>query len=84
MQSREAQQRVHLGVGSPTLSDFAHRGQQRVDLDRLAGFDVLQHRGLEGAELARHGVPVLGPLARSARRSRADLGRLRITLRQKR
>ena len=44
------------------LPEFAHHAHQRIDLQRFARLDILQHRGLESAEFARHGVPVLGLL----------------------
>ena len=37
-----------FGVGdADARADLAHRGDERVELERAAGFDVLQHRGLE-------------------------------------
>ena len=63
-----------LRSGHPgALRDLAHDGQQRVDFERLAGLDVLQHRGLERAELARDGVAILAATARSGSRWRAPI-----------
>ena len=53
-----------FGVSMPTrTADLVHRADERVELDRAAGLDVLQHRGLEAAELAREREALL---ARSA------------------
>src|SRR5664279_3849392 len=77
LKARKTEQRIELrrGLADP-LPDFAHRGQQHVDLDRLAGFDVLQHRGLECAELARDGVAILPALLDRTADSGADRRRL--------
>ena len=45
----------------------------RVELDRPAGLDVLQHRGLEGAELGGDRVAVLRRSARSRQPMRAPI-----------
>jgi len=42
-----------------TLTDLTHRADECVELERTQRFHVLQHGGLEGAEFARHGMPVL-------------------------
>src|ERR671927_341274 len=42
-QAGQAEQRVEARRGFARLqADLVHRGQQRVDLERLAGFEVLQ------------------------------------------
>jgi hypothetical protein len=57
-QQRIGERRGHAGQRAQLL----HHRHQRVEFHRLAGFHVLQHRGLEGAELARDLVPVFGLL----------------------
>jgi hypothetical protein len=70
---RQAQQRVGEGGGhAGLLAQLAHHGDQRVQLHRLAGFHVLQHRGLERAQLARDGVAVFGLLVDGHADARAD------------
>src|SRR5215470_8427914 len=59
VQARESQQGVgerrrHAGH----LAHLLHHGDQGVELHRLAGFHVLQHGGLERAQLARDLVAV--------------------------
>jgi hypothetical protein len=69
----EAHERVHVGRGfAQVLADLAHGADQRVELDGAAGFHVLQHRGLERAELARDGVAVFGALVDGDADARAD------------
>ena len=71
--ARQSQQRFEVGGRHVhALRDLAHDGEQRVDLQRLARLDVLQHRRLECAELARDGIAVLGRLLDRAADRRAD------------
>src|SRR5205807_8737611 len=77
VQPRKTEQRIELrGSLADQLPDFARRGQQNVDLDGLASFDVLQHRGLERAKLSRHGVAILAALLDRTADSCADRRRL--------
>src|ERR1022692_140709 len=63
VQPRETEQRIELRrCFANLLADFAHRGKQHVDLDGLAGFDVLEHRSPEGTKLASDRVAILATL----------------------
>jgi len=75
LKPHEAEQRVDLRRRfADGRADLVRRGQQRVDLERLAGLQVLQHRRLERAQLprpppcdphrsARWGKPMRAPIA---------------------
>jgi len=66
-----------LGVATPdTLTDFTYRADECVELDRAQCFDILQHGGLERAESAGHGVPVLRGFAHLAADAGTDGGGL--------
>src|SRR5712692_3504882 len=51
---------------SDSNADFLDRADNGVDLERLARLGVLEHRGLEGAELTRDRVPFLRGLGHVA------------------
>jgi hypothetical protein len=55
-----------------------HRADDRIELDGAAGFHVLQHRGLEGAEPGGDRMAVLGRLrmAQPMRSPMADASRI--------
>src|SRR5215471_20849154 len=57
-------------------ADLTDRAGERVQLERPAGLDVLQHRGAEVAELAGDRVPVVRGLRDRAADPRADFARL--------
>src|SRR3979409_1475123 len=51
-QAREPEQGVAIwGCDPDTLTDFTYRADECVELERTQRFDILQHGGLEGAEL---------------------------------
>src|ERR1700733_9563343 len=73
VEPRKTKQRIELGrFLADLLADLADRGQQHVDLDRLACLDILQHRRLEGTELASDGVAILSTLLDGTADPRAD------------
>ena len=54
LQPRQPEQRIgKRRRNAGALAEFANGADQRVEFDRPAGLDILQHRGLEGAQLAR-------------------------------
>ena len=57
------------------LAQLPDRRHQRVELDGLAGFHILQHRRLERAELARDGVAIFGLLVDGDAQALTDLFR---------
>ena len=57
-------------------ADLVDGADQRIDLERAAGEHVLQHRGLERAELARDSHALLARLRDRAADARADAPRL--------
>src|SRR5262249_13393204 len=63
VQSRQPEKDVDAGGRHADMgADLAHGRDQRIELDRAPGLDVLQHGSLEGAELARHLAAVLAAL----------------------
>src|SRR5690348_451770 len=63
LQSHQTEQRIDLRRRlADGRADLMHRGQQGIDLKRLACLDILQHRRLERAELPRHRQAILAAL----------------------
>ena len=54
--------------------DFLSCADDAVELDRASGLDILQHRGLEGAEPAGNGMAVFRLLGDGAADAFADAG----------
>src|SRR5262252_10456594 len=72
-QARESEQRIDVGCHhANALTDLSYRTHQRIELEWAQRLDVLQHRGLDGPELACDRVAVFGGFLHVAADTRAD------------